>query len=83
MVWLSVRPVAVRLHAEGGADDNVFTARLHGSMYLGEVAQHLAELPGGVTLKALEARPRVVARDGEKAEARVVVAAEDVQVLTE
>ena len=82
-VWLSVRPEAVQLHAEGREDDNVFAARLHGSMYLGEVAQHLAELPGGVTLKALEARPRVVARDGEKAEARVVVAAEDVQVLTE
>jgi iron(III) transport system ATP-binding protein len=34
-----------------------FPAQLHGTVYLGEVAQHLVELKGGLTLKAL-------ARDG-------------------
>ena len=82
-VWLSIRPEAVQMHAERERDTNMFRAHMHGTVYLGEVAQHFAELPGGVTLKALETRPRVVARDGERAETRVFIDPQDVQVLRE
>ena len=81
-VWLSVRPEAVQLHVEKTGGTNVFPARLHGTVYLGEVAQHEVELGGEVSLKALEMRPKLVARDGATAETRVYVDPQDVQVLT-
>ncbi len=80
-VWLSVRPEAVQMHAERERDTNMFRAHMHGTIYLGEMAQHFADLPGGVTLKVLETRPRIVARDGERAETRVFIDPQDVQVL--
>ena len=82
-VWLSVRPEAVQLHAERERDTNMFKAHMHGTVYLGEMAQHFADLPGGLTLKVLETRPRIVARDGERAETRVFIDPQDVQVLKE
>ena len=82
-VWLSVRPEAVQMHAERTEGVNVFRAHMRGTVYLGEVAQHFADLAGGVTLKALETRPRLVARDGERAETRIYVDPQDVQVLKE
>ena len=82
-VWLSVRPEAVQMHAEPAAGANVFRAHMHGTVYLGEVAQHFADLAGGVVLKALETRPRLVARDGARAETRVFIDPQDVQVLRE
>ncbi len=80
-VWLSIRPEAVQLHTERAEGPNVFAAQMHGTIYLGEVAQHLAELKGGITLKTLETRPRLVARDGARAETRMFVDPQDVQVL--
>ena len=82
-VWLSIRPEAVQLHTDRTSGQNVFAAQLHGTVYLGEVAQHQVELSGGVSLKALETRPRQVARDGERAATRVFVAPQDVQILKE
>lgn len=83
-VWLSVRPEAVQLGVEGGGEDmNVFDGEMHGTVYLGEVAQHDVTLAGGVELKALEARPRRLARDNERKKTRVGVAAGDVRLLTE
>ena len=82
-VWLSVRPEAVQMHAERTDEPNVFPAHMHGTVYLGEVAQHFADLAGGITLKSLETRPRRVARDGERAETRIYVDPADVQVLRE
>ncbi|NCA82864.1 MAG: ABC transporter ATP-binding protein [Opitutae bacterium] len=82
-VWLSVRPEAVQLHTDRAAGPNVFAAQLHGTVYLGEVAQHLVELKGGLTLKALETRPKLVARDETRAETRLYVDPADVQILTE
>ena len=82
-VWLSIRPEAVQMHAERTDEPNVFPAHMHGTVYLGEVAQHFADLPGGVTLKSLETRPRRVAREGERAETRIYVDPQDVQVLRE
>lgn len=82
-VWLSVRPEAVQLHSDRPDGANVFRAQLHGSVYLGEVAQHQVELGGGVSLKALEPRPKLVARDETRAETRVYIDPADVQILTE
>ena len=82
-VWLSIRPEAVQLHTDRAAGQNVFAAQLHGTMYLGEVAQHMVELGGGVSLKALETRPKLVARDGDRAETRIYVDPQDVQILIE
>ena len=82
-VWLSVRPEAVQMHAESERDTNMFPAHMHGTVYLGEMAQHFADLPGGLTLKVLETRPRVVARDGERAETRVFIDPQDIQILGE
>ncbi|HRT06652.1 MAG TPA: ABC transporter ATP-binding protein [Kiritimatiellia bacterium] len=80
-VWLSIRPEAVQMHAERTDAPNVFPAHMHGTVYLGEVAQHFADLAGGVTLKSLETRPRRVAREGERAETTIYVDPQDVQVL--
>lgn len=82
-VWLSVRPEAVQLHTDKTGGANVFKAQLHGTIYLGEVAQHAVELGGGVSLKALETRPKLVARDDARAETRLYVDPQDVQVLKE
>ena len=82
-VWLSIRPEAVQMHAERTDEPNVFPAHMHGTVYLGEVAQHFADLPGGVTLQSLETRPRRVARDGQRAETRIYVDPQDVQILKE
>lgn len=80
-VWLSVRPEAVQLHTDRRDGPNVFPASLHGTIYLGEVAQHAVELKGGVSLKALETRPKLVARDESSAETRIYVDPADIQVL--
>ncbi len=82
-VWLSVRPEAVQLHTDRADGANVFPARLHGTIYLGEVAQHQVDLGGGISLKALETRPKLVARDDETADTRIYVDPADVQVLAE
>jgi iron(III) transport system ATP-binding protein len=80
-VCLSVRPEAVRLHTDRTTGSNLFQGQMHGTIYLGEVAQHLVELGGDVTLKALEVRPRLVARDDTLAETRLFVDPRDIQVL--
>ena len=80
-VWLSVRPEAVQLHTDRADGPNVFKAELHATIYLGEVAQHAVDLGGDVSLKALETRPRLVARDDTRAETRLYVDPSDVQVL--
>ena len=82
-VWLSVRPEAVRLHTDKTEGVNVFRAQLHGTIYLGEVAQHAVDLGHDLTLKALEMRPKLVARDGARADTRLYIAPEDIQVLKE
>jgi ABC-type Fe3+/spermidine/putrescine transport system ATPase subunit len=83
-VWLSVRPEAVRLHAElPDGTPNVFDGALSGTVYLGETAQHDVELRGGIVLKALEVRPRRMVRDGKREPVRFHVDPADVQVLAE
>lgn len=87
-VGLSVRPEAVRVLAAGAAAagqgvGNVFAGALHSSIYLGEIAQHGVRLEGGVELRALETRPKVLASDATAVPVRVAVAPDDISVLTE
>ena len=82
-VWLSIRPEAVQLHAPRPEGPNVFAADLHDTIYLGEVAQHQVALAGGVALKALETRPKLVARDQRRAATRIHVDPRDIHVLSE
>jgi ABC-type Fe3+/spermidine/putrescine transport system ATPase subunit len=83
-VWLSLRPEVVQLHTERPmGSPNVFEGALAGTVYLGETAQHDVELPGGVTLKTLEVRPRRMVRDGQREPVRFFVDPSDVQLLTE
>jgi iron(III) transport system ATP-binding protein len=80
-VCLSVRPESVRLHTDRTEGNNLFRAQMHGTIYLGDFAQHFVELGGGVTLKALEVRPRLVARDDILAETRLFVDPRDIRML--
>ena len=61
----------------------MFAADLHDTIYLGEVAQHQVALPGGVSLKALETRPKLIARDQQREAVRMYVDPQDIRVLTE
>ncbi|HBA84059.1 MAG TPA: spermidine/putrescine ABC transporter ATP-binding protein [Verrucomicrobia bacterium] len=85
-VWLSLRPEVIRLHGAPTSGPNVFSAKLHSTVYLGEMAQHQVDLAGAdgaaVTLKAFELHPKIVARDWE-APVRIHVDPADVLVLRE
>ncbi|MFH0881209.1 MAG: TOBE domain-containing protein, partial [Lentisphaerota bacterium] len=84
--WLSLRPEVIRLHGAPESGLNVFPACVHGTVYLGEMAQHSVDLagPGGsmVELKAFELHPKIAARDGET-RTRIYVDPADVLVLRE
>jgi iron(III) transport system ATP-binding protein len=82
-VWLSIRPETVQLYVDRTDGPNVFAADLHDTIYLGEVAQHQVALPGGVSLKALETRPKLIARDQQREAVRMYVDPQDIRVLTE
>jgi len=82
-VWLSIRPETVQLYVDRTDGPHVFAADLHDTIYLGEVAQHQVALPGGVSLKALETRPKLIARDQQREAVRMYVDPQDIRVLTE
>jgi iron(III) transport system ATP-binding protein len=57
-VLCSIRPEALRLAGNGG---NTLSGRLVESVYLGETAQYLVELPGGIRTKVASLNPTEVA----------------------
>jgi iron(III) transport system ATP-binding protein len=63
-VTCSLRPESLRL-ADRSAGANCLSGKMLQSIYLGEVAQHLVELPDGSVLKALEMNPRRLGGAGE------------------
>ena len=66
---LSVRPETVRLGAPpAGAPALRFRGSVHGTVYLGETAEHLLDpgVPGAPELKVFELNPAVLARDGAR-----------------
>ena len=82
---LSVRPEVVRLGAPpAGAPALRFKGAVHGTVYLGETAEHLLDtgVPGVPELKVFELNPEVLARD-ESRPVEAWVAPSDVVPLAE
>ena len=82
-VTVSLRPESIRIGGlvPAGAA-NVFDGSLTDTMYLGEVAQHLVSVAGQrAKLRAFELNPKVVARDGAAAQAKIWFDPSDVVVL--
>jgi iron(III) transport system ATP-binding protein len=88
LVTISLRPEVVRFDPPPEGMPNRFPGRVHGTVYLGEIAQHRVTLPGAagasageIELKAFDLNPKIVARDTTEA-ATVWFAPEDVLILT-
>ncbi len=82
---LSVRPETVRFGAPpAGAPALRFKGTVHGTVYLGETAEHLLDtgVPGVPELKVFELNPEVLARD-ESRPAEAWVAPSDVVPLAD
>ena len=57
---VSIRPESITMVAEGEATDGsspVMQGRLHESIFLGEIAQHLVQVDESISLKVLELNP--------------------------
>jgi len=84
-VTLSMRPETLRIGTTGAPPINSFDAKIHDTIYLGEVAQHVVsvETNEGKTheLRCFELNPKFVARDGAVAQAKVWVDPGDVVAL--
>jgi iron(III) transport system ATP-binding protein len=81
-VTMSLRPETLRLTESIPEGVNHAVAKVHDTIYLGEVAQHQVQLGGeeGPNLKVFDLNPRIVARDTSR-EAFVQVDPRDVVVL--
>ena len=75
-VLLSLRPEALSCAA---GDENRIKATLRETTYLGELAEHLAEIQGGPSLKVFELNPRRELKPGSTLS--LSIAPEDVVVL--
>lgn len=68
-VTLSLRPEVIHAGTQPKDPTNVFEARVHDTVYLGEMAQHQISLRaadgGDVDLKAYELNPKLLAHDDE------------------
>ncbi len=84
-VTLSMRPETLRIGTTGAPPINSFDSKIHDTIYLGEVAQHVVsvETNEGKTheLRCFELNPKFVARDGAVAQAKVWVDPGDVVAL--
>lgn len=83
-VVVSVRPETIRFGpAPNHSSSNAFTASVHDTIYLGEMAQHVVSLGTGpsLELKAFELNPKRVARDGAVEQTTIRIDPEDVVVL--
>lgn len=78
-VVCSIRPESVRL-VEPGSPGSLEAKRLE-TTYLGETAQHLVELKGGVRLKIAELNPAAVRSDDDATSVALAVDPEDIVVL--
>ncbi len=58
-VVVSIRPESVRIGQPPADAPNVFDGQIRQTVYLGEVAQHLVDVDGGVTFKAIELNPKI------------------------
>ena len=79
----SLRPEALRIARDDAREDergNCLSGKRVQSVYLGEVAQHLIELPGGATVLALEVNPRPFSDTSERID--LTIDPSDVVVLS-
>ena len=61
---LSVRPEVIRFgEPPAGMPALRFSGSAHGTVYLGETAEHLLDVQGGQSLKVFELNPEILARD--------------------
>ncbi len=82
-VTLSLRPEALHISPEAPAGvPNAFDAAVHDSIYLGEMAQHQANV-GALTLKVFDLNPKIVAREGAVERGRLWFRPGNVVVLKE
>ena len=81
---ISLRPESIRVGSVPSDAFNAFDATVHDTVYLGEVAQHIATVKGTgatVDLRAFELTPQIVARDAAKEQTRIWFDPADVMVL--
>ncbi len=64
-IHCSIRPEALNI-AENEADSQILSGHRVESIYLGENAQHLVELPNGQIIRILENNPRPFSQSNEK-----------------
>lgn len=67
-VTCSLRPECLRIHANGALPAehaNHFPARVRGTVYLGDMAQHTVEMKGGLRLKSYEINPRMALEEDQ------------------
>lgn len=85
-VTVSLRPEVIHVAEEPPTDANLFNGQIHGTIYLGEVAQHqinLATNAGGITaLKVFELNPKIVTRDDEMKDVQIWFRPHNAVVLT-
>ena len=80
---LSVRPEAIHFgEPPSGVRAFAFEGTVHGTVYLGETAEHFLDCGGGLDLKVFELNPEVLARD-ESRRTRAWVKPEDVVALAQ
>jgi iron(III) transport system ATP-binding protein len=79
-VLCSVRPEAVRVGLPSWGGMNTLSGRVVETTYLGEIAQHVIELKGGVRVKAADLNPRAGVI-GDNGTVTLGVAPEDVVLL--
>jgi len=85
-VTCSIRPEALRMinpphHPSNSAKFNVMSGKKLHTIYLGEMAQHLVELPDGTVVRVLELNPGESGPPGEHV--HLAVEPEDVVILTD
>jgi iron(III) transport system ATP-binding protein len=64
-VSAAFRPESVGVSVNGAPGDNTVTGRRLSTTYLGEMAEHIIELPGGIRIKAFELNPAMITATAE------------------
>jgi len=86
-VTVSLRPEVIHIGPAPQDVANVFPARAHDTVYLGEMAQHQVNLPApgqdDLVLKAFELNPKIVAHDDEVKDVQIWFRPQNVVLLTE
>ncbi len=82
-VALSIRPETIRIGTPADLIVNQFNARVHDTIYLGEVAQHIVSVGTDqkLDLRAFELNPKLVVRDDKVADVKIWVEPSDVVIL--